>query len=212
MKEELKNRIPKQSFGRCNWCGTESTRLMYLMCPKCTRIFNLVPSKTMVRLNNPEVKKRIQALGRATVRTITPEVRNFVMDPASRFPPESSDKEHWNTMIEEALDNLTENEVEERVAYMREVGIDLGSIEEVETGLAVDNVIRFMITVGVITNKLKLDIDAKSALEFEDTCDYCLESAKVDSSEQPKRQGQPEPDSSSPRAGMNISDRIKNRR
>ena len=101
--------IPKTGFGLCRWCNEENQRLQYLMCSKCFRIANMLPSKTMVLLNRPEIKKRLGEEG-ATIRNIAPELRKFILDPKCRFPSEISDQNQWKTMQKVAVDNVTKTE------------------------------------------------------------------------------------------------------
>lgn len=153
--------IPTRSFGHCRWCGTEGKRLSFLMCPDCARIAEMIPSKTNVLLNRPEVKRRLG--GGATVGIVVPELRNFLMDAKARFPPERSYAEHWDTMIEQAVSLVGDGDVRKRIAEMiDDDSIDTDSIpptSEIEKQVGVDNVIRFILHVAVLRGILKLDSD-----------------------------------------------------
>ena len=216
MKDELKAKIPKRSFGFCRWCGAENARLTYLMCPNCGRINNMVPSKTMVCLNNPEVKKRIQAMGGTTVANIVPEVRNFILNPKSRFPPEASDQEHWKTVVEETAYYVSEDEIQERKQYYSEVDQPDKSSEELEAEIAIDRILQFMIIVNIVTGNLKVNIDPASFESFIEVCDQCLANVVKDASGPARPDSGPaKPEAEKPagrRTGMNVSDILKRRR
>lgn len=148
--------IPPRSFGHCRWCGAESVRLQYLMCPDCFRISELIPSKTSVLLNRPDVRKRIAG---TTVKAITPELRKFLLDPNSRFPPERSYQQHWNIIQEQAISLVSDSDVKKLANEMLEEmeEDEIPDSDELETIVGVETVLRFMLHVAVLRGTLKLD-------------------------------------------------------
>lgn len=154
--DQGKEVIPKRSFGFCRWCEAESVRLSYLMCPNCFRFEEAIPSKTSVLLNRPEVKKRLAGI--VTVKTIVPELRAFLLDPKTRFPPERGLQEHWQTIQEVAVENVSDSDIRRRVEELMERGVEeTPPEEELERDIGLEIVLRFILHVAVIRGVLKID-------------------------------------------------------
>lgn len=211
MNDKVDRSIPKYGFGLCRWCGQENQRLQYLMCSKCFRIANMMPSKTMVLLNRPDVKKQLGAEG-ATIRNITPELRRFLSDPQTRFLPEHNDRKHWEGMLEEAADHVAPKDVR---AFLEEVvsrgDRDLpSSDDELLALVGMEIILRFVLHVSVIRGLLKLDIDVGEDEFFDELCQDCMEEAILDDPTQGilREKSAPENHASEPKAGMKVRDLI----
>ncbi|MFH1738864.1 MAG: hypothetical protein ABIH23_07630 [bacterium] len=169
--------IPIRSFGFCRWCGAERVRLQYMMCPDCFRISNMLPSKTSVLLNRPEVKKRLKSDG-ATIKNIAPELCVFLTDPKTRFPAERSYQEHWGVMLEQSLNFISESDVSRHIDTLEEKGVeDIPAEEELEKTLGLEHLLRFILHVAVLRGLLKLDQDE----EGESFCILCGQPAALGS-------------------------------
>lgn len=180
MTESNDQSIPKISFGLCRWCGSENQRMQYLMCPNCFRVANMIPSKTMVLLNRPEVKKRLA--GGATIRNITPELRRFLKDPKTRFPPEQAERKHWDAMQEEAAANVTQRDIKIYLEDMISRGVHElpPTDEELAAVVGLESILRFILHVSVIRGLLKIDYDEEEAKNFNEVCQDCMEEAIVE--------------------------------
>lgn len=210
MRENDDHSIPKISFGLCRWCGEENQRLQYLMCSSCFRIANMIPSKTMVLLNRPEIKKRLGP-GGTTIRNITPELRRFIMDPKSRFPPEMSDREHWEIMRQEAADRVTQKDVRIYLEDMISRGVHElpPSDDELIALVGLEILLRFILHVGVIRGLLKIDIAGEEDF-FSDICEECMKDTMQENPTQGLETDQPAQEftRNEPRAGMKVRDLI----
>ena len=175
---DMKEVIPPRSFGYCRWCGAEGVRLQYLMCPNCARIADMIPSKTSVLLNRPEIKKRLRA-GNMTLENVVPELRAFLMDPKSRFPPERGNLEHWKQMQEQVISMVSEADInryyENLLSQKREAEEndeefgELPSEDELEVMVGLDNLFRYILHIAVLRGLLKLDTDD----DVEQSCMVC---------------------------------------
>ncbi len=153
-----KSIIPRRSFGNCRWCGAENARLDYLMCADCFRIADMVPSKTKILLNRPEVRKRLKGED-INVNNVAGELWTFLSDASVRFPADPSLKKHWEKMIEENIALVTREDLYREIEEAKENGTaDLGSEQEAARKIGVENLLRFILTVAVLKGSLNLDI------------------------------------------------------
>ncbi len=163
---EGKDAIPPRSFGFCRWCGAERVRLQYLLCPDCFRIADMIPSKTSVVMNRPEVKKRLR--GMATVKKLTPELRIFLTDPKTRFPADRNHIEHWEKMIEQSRTLVSDSDIRRYIDNLcanvdEDEEVNVPPDEEVEEIVSLENILRFFLHVAVLRGALKLDEDPDDA-------------------------------------------------
>ncbi len=176
MSIDLKASIPERSFGHCQWCDSDSVSLTYLMCPSCYRISNMAPSKAMVLMNSPVVKKKLATLG-VSVRSITPYVREYIFDPSSKFPTEESDKEHWAIMIENAPFHANQDDVRLYVEQLMDLDVKtLPTKEEAQEKAGIEVMIRFMLLVGIVRGVLKMKTSDE---DIETFTRICQEAASV---------------------------------
>ena len=203
--------IPEAGFGTCRWCGLEDTRLQFLMCPKCFRISNMVPSKAMVLLNRPDLKRKLGP-GGATLINFTPELRDFLLDPSSNFPIEESDIEHFEVMKKESISSVTQKDIKFYVHTL----VSEGDYELPETDeelfkiIGLEHMLRFIIRVCVERGLLKVNIDLDEDDSIRDMCEDCLENPVLkEEPEDWKAPRQSDPfDVSTPKEGMKVRDII----
>lgn len=167
MCADMKKSIPERAFGTCRWCGAESVTLTYLMCPDCNRISNLIPSKAMVLINNPQIKRKLASSG-LTIRTLAPHLHEFIANPESKFPPEKTDLEHWQTLLEYAPDQASDDDVKNYVSrIMDSDAIALPTKEEARQNAGVEVILRFMMLVGLVRGVLRIKMDEDDASVIE---------------------------------------------
>ncbi|MDP8245581.1 MAG: hypothetical protein P9L94_15970 [Candidatus Hinthialibacter antarcticus] len=208
MCADLKHSIPERSFGHCQWCDSDSVSLTYLMCPSCYRISNMIPSKAMVLMNNPKIKRELAAVG-TSIRSIAPYVREFVFDPANKFPTEDSDKVHWKDMLANASFHANQDDVRLYVEQLMDRGIDkLPTKDQAQETAGIEVLLRFMMLVGIVRGVLRMKASDEDQETFDRICQEALASAAQNRSE-----GAPQPGSSDPvaepskRSGMHSARR-----
>lgn len=151
--------IPPRGFGLCRWCGADRVRLQYLMCGDCFRIADLVPSKTNVLLNRPEVRKQLQGENPSIKRIVSP-LREFLLDPKMRFPPENSFQDHWKKMLDHCQQQVTDEEFESRYEQLKESGSDLlGDDRAMEAMIGTESLLRFILHVAVSRDLVDIEDD-----------------------------------------------------
>lgn len=183
MCADLKLSIPERSFGHCQWCDSDSVSLTYLMCPSCYRISNMIPSKAMVLMNNPKIKRELAGIG-TSIRSIAPYVREFIFDPANKFPSEDSDKEHWNEMLANAPFHANQDDVRLYVEQLMDRNIDkLPTKEEAQKTAGIEVLLRFMMLVGVVRGVLRMKASDEDQETFERICQEAMASAAQNRSE-----------------------------
>ena len=156
--DDARQSIPPRSFGNCRWCATRDVRLQYLMCTKCFRIADMIPSKIQVLLSRPEVKKRLRD-GGTTVTNVVPELRVFVTDSKRRFPSERGDQEHWEVMLKEARGFGSEADVLKRAEDLKGQGVEVPTREEVKETIGLERLLHFILKIAVLCQKLKFEHD-----------------------------------------------------
>jgi hypothetical protein len=175
-------KIPQRSFGRCNWCGEESCRLSFLMCTNCFRIANMIPSKTMVLLNQPDVKRALEPTG-TTIRHVAPHLRMFLEDPRSKFPHEKSDLKLWEAIKKEMVEFLSPGEIRNYRIKLIESDVQLPDEDELAFWVGSEKYLQFVLRVAVIRGELKMDFDPEDEDFFQKMIEVCTANTMNDTLE-----------------------------
>ncbi|MBZ0258484.1 hypothetical protein K8I31_20625, partial [bacterium] len=155
-------------------CDSDSVSLTYLMCPSCYRISNMIPSKAMVLMNNPKIKREVAAVG-TSIRSIAPYVREFILDPANKFPTEKTDQEHWHEMLSNAPFHANKDDVRLFVEQLMDRGIDtLPTKEQAQESAGLEVLLRFMMLVGVVRGVLRMKPSEEDQETFERICQEAM--------------------------------------
>lgn len=214
MSNEMDELIPIRSFGHCRWCGTEGAKLQYLMCTSCYNIASLMPSKVTVVMNQPDIKKSLEKRG-INIRTITPELVKFLLNPKNKFPPGVQAKEHWDQMLDEAIDYVNDDEIaemyEEIKKERRRQGLELPDEDEIAEIIGMESTIRFFLFYCVIRGLLKIEMSEEDKEEFERICEATKANVTVEKAISKTSSSAPSPSQAADKPksfGMNIKKRV----
>ncbi len=213
MVKETDELIPIRSYGHCRWCGAEGAKLQYLMCMDCFNIAGMMPSKVTVVMNQPDVKKALEKKG-INIRTISPELVKFLLNPKNKFPPGIQAKEHWDQMIDECMEYVSDEDVEERIAPLRKErrrqGLQPPDEEEIAEIIGMENTIRYFLLYCVIRGLLKIEMSNEDREELERITEATLANVTVETPVKPtvSRAAPAAPQSKPKSMGMNIKKRV----
>lgn len=210
MARDTEELIPIRSFGHCRWCGEEGAKLQYLMCTDCFSIASMMPSKVTVVMNQPEVKKALEKKG-TNIRTITPELVKFLLNPKNKFPHGIQAKEHWDQMLDECVEYVNDDDVAEVYAELkkerRRQGGPPPDEDEIAEILGMESTIRFFLLYCVIRGLLKIEMSDDERAELERITAATMANVTVEKSIQ-KPSGPAAPEPQKPKSyGMNIKKR-----
>ncbi|MBN2329417.1 MAG: hypothetical protein JXR73_19910 [Candidatus Omnitrophica bacterium] len=174
----------------------------------------MIPSKTMVLLNQPEVKKRLHKKG-PTIRNITPELRRFLCNPKTRFAPDANDRAHWEIMQRESAKNVKNEDVRLFLEQLpsHESRVLPSTDEELFRIIGMETLLRYILHVSVIRGLLKMDLDEDDKAFCHDVCDECMEDALSESliDNPPGEKAEKDNPAPHPDAGLKIRDLIRNK-
>lgn len=213
MSNENDELIPIRSFGHCRWCGTEGAKLQYLMCMDCYNIAGMMPSKVTVVMNQPDVKKALEKEG-TNIRTITPELVKFLLNRKNKFPPGIQAKEHWDQMLDEAIEYVNEDEIAELYKEIkkerRRQGLELPDEEELAEMIGMESTIRFFLFYCVLRGLLRIEMSEEDKEEMERICEAAAANVTIEKSIQKSATPAAAPVVEKQKSfGMNIKKRVQ---
>jgi hypothetical protein len=203
--------IPIRSFGHCRWCGEEGAKLQYLMCTNCFNIAGMMPSKVTVVMNQPDVKKSLEKKG-INIRTITPMLVRFLLNPKNKFPPGIQAKEHWDQMLDECVEYVNEDEIaevyDELKKERRRQGGPPPDEDEIAEIIGMEGTIRYFLLYCVIRGLLKIEMTDEEREELERIREAVMANATLETSIQQTVKPILEERSKPKSIGMNIKKRV----